>query len=225
MSQKSYWPTLRDQGRVDKAASVDFELDTQTGLISIAQSPMSPMAVDLAGAYMRKLISGTDLVSFDNLLSAIKATFGKSSGHTAARELWTEATNKKFKFLTDNDEVTTIELDFPEEWKSSRRDNGAREKAELTIRDFTAVYFYEGFLHDKDDSRREPKRALIRSIPPVYQERMSHLAISAGLYVATIAHDIISTARPDLCPDPCQEKLILSSHRAKVTSGTATSED
>lgn len=217
MSQKQYWPTIRAQGRVDLAGKVEMKFDPRSGQVSMEMSPLDPMATDLAGAYMRKLIAGTDLVSFGNLLNILKRSFGESIHYDEARHIWTQAENKKFTFLADGDRITTIKLDFPEEWtKGAFRDEGERREVQLSIADFATPYFYTGFLHDLDEGKDTPQRRLARSVPQTYLERMAHLAIAASLYVATIAHHIIGTGRSGLCPEDCQEASIMERNLASM---------
>lgn len=217
MSQKQYWPTIRAQGRVDLAGKVDMELDRRSGQVFMQRSALDPMATDLAGAYMRKLIAGTDLVSFGNLLNILKREFGASVHYDEARHIWTQAEEKRFQFLADGDRITTMKFDFPEDWtKGAPRDEGERREVRLSIADFATPYFYTGFLHDLDEGKDTPLRKLTRSVPQAYLERMAHLAIAASLYVAMIAHHIIGTGRPELCPEDCQEARIMERNLAAM---------
>lgn len=217
MSQKQYWPTIRAQGRVDLAGKVDMELDRRSGQVFMQRSALDPMATDLAGAYMRKLIAGTDLVSFGNLLNILKREFGASVHYDEARHIWTQAEEKRFQFLADGDRITTMKFDFPEDWtKGAPRDEGERREVRLSIADFATPYFYTGFLHDLDEGKDTPLRKLTRSVPQAYLERTAHLAIAASLYVAMIAHHIIGTGRPELCPEDCQEASIMERNLAAM---------
>lgn len=217
MSQKQYWPMIRAQGRVDLAGKAEIQFDPKSGEVFMQKSPLDPMATDLAGAYMRKLIAGTDLVSFGNLLNILKRTFGEGVHYNEARHIWTQAEEKKFQFLADGDRITTMKFDFPEDWtKGAPRDEGERREVQLSIADFATPYFYTGFLHDLDEGKDTPSRKLTRSVPQAYLERMAHLAIAASLYVAMIAHHIIGTGRPGLCPDCCQEAIIMERNLAAM---------
>lgn len=217
MSQKQYWPLIRAQGRVDLVGKAEMKLDTKSGQVFMHKSPLDPMATDLAGAYMRKLIAGTDLVSFGNLLNILKRTFGASVHYDEARHIWTQAEERKLEFLADGDRITTMKFNFPEDWtRGAPRDEGERREVRLSIADFATPYFYTGFLHDLDEGKDTPSRKLTRSVPKAYLERMAHLAIAASLYVSMIAHHIIGTGRPELCPEDCQEASIMERNLAAM---------
>ena len=222
MSQKEYWPALRDQSRVNVAGKVEVRVNPETGQVAMQRSPLDPMPTDLAGAYMRKLITGTDLVTFGSLINAARRKFGQNDHLDEAKSIWSQTEERTFDFLADGDKITTIKMEIPEGLRRTvRKDTGAREEVSLSIRDFTQVYFYDGFLHDQDDDKDSTLRRRIRSMAPVYQERMSHLAIAAGLYVALIAHAVIRTHRPDLCPTPCAEGRILDA----IADGNSRTDD
>lgn len=211
MSQKRYWPQLRAQGRVDLIGKAEFKIDRESGTVTMRQSPLDPLAVDLAGAYMRKLLTGTDLVSFGNLLNILKRTFGDDNYLKEARAIWRQTEERRFEFLATGNRITTMKLDFPPEWAEGRgRDEGERREVALSIADFATPYFYTGFLHDYDPSRDNETRKLARSVPPVLLEYFVHLAVAASLYISVIAHHAISIRRPDLCPDDCREAALMA---------------
>lgn len=221
MSQKPYWPQLRLQSRVDLVGKAEIKLDPDTGELFIEKSPLDPMATDLAGAYMRKLIAGTDLVSFGNLLNILKRTFPRDIHYDEARHIWAQAEERRFEFLADGDRITTMKFDFPEEWtKGQPRDEGERREIKLSIADFANPYFYTGFLHDLDEDKDNELRKLTRSVNPAMQERMAHLAIAASLYVAVIAHHIISIGRPELCSEKCGEAATMARNIASMEAAT-----
>lgn len=218
MSQKPYWQQMRAQARVDLIGKVQIKLNPDTGELFIENSPLDPMAIDLAGAYMRKLIAGTDLVSFGNLLNILKRKFPRDMHYDEARHIWTQAEQRRFEFLANGDRITTMKLDFPKEWtKGQPRDEGERREVKLSIADFATPYFYTGFLHDLDEDKDTGLRKLTRSLHPAMLERMAHIAIAASLYVAMIAHHIIATGRPDLCNERCEEAAIMARNIASMT--------
>lgn len=223
MSQKSYWPQLRAQARVDLAGKTVIEVNHDTGRVRMKESPLDPLATDLAGAYMRKLITGTEMVTFGNLLKILEREFGRDAHLNEARHVWRQAEDPQFNFLADGDRITSMKIDFPRSWTEGRpRDEGERREVKLSIADFAKPYFYTGFLHDYDEEADTPKRRLARSVPPVLREFLAQLAIAASLYISIIAHHIVSTNIPDLCPENCQEATIMTRNIANVTAAAGS---
>lgn len=213
LSQTSFWPEIRKLGRVDIFGKIEFTQPHGSAEAFVRQSRMDPMQAQLAGAYVRKYLTGADPISIDKVFASVeKGRVGPSEHLAEVRFQWEQVASKPFKFIAENGEVVVFVVEFPEDWTRVKSGiDGNRYPVTLTLRDFSTVFFYDGFLHAKDHRKDEGNRPLVRSIPQVLQTLMSHMAISGSLYAATILHWLISEAESSWCPRGCQERAIMQS--------------
>lgn len=217
LTQKPYWPELRELGNVSNYGRVRLRQLPGSAQLYMQQSQMDPMRADLAGAYMRKYITGADEISIDKVLAAAERSFGLVDGLAEAKLQWEQVASKPFNFLVEDGQVVRHVIDLPEGLTRVEEPPGENlEPVSLTIRDFSEVFFYDGFLHAQDYRKDSGNRPLVRSIPGILQTIMSHAAISASLYASLILHHLISEASPSWCPSDCRETPILRGHMASA---------
>lgn len=212
LSKKSFWPKLRQNGRVDLLSTMQFTVD-ETGTVYFRALPLSDEQESLAAAYFRKYISGGDQVYLGSVLEAV-CNLGLTGSHIPeARSQFSQVTDRKWPFrVKDGNSVGAIIANVPIVWGSDKNLRLAEcDEFYVSLKDVTEVTFNEGMLHAFAPGRNEEVRAVVRTISEPLRKAMSNIALAATVYITMILHGELMDARPEWsCDyDACPEKQIL----------------
>ncbi|WP_157063225.1 hypothetical protein [Luteipulveratus mongoliensis] len=227
MAGRSFWPDIREHGRVDRLATVSFRVVKATGMVEVTQSAITDRDADLLASHIRKFTSSQDPAYVLGVLRSAVRLGATGTGLREAESQWEQISAKRFPFLVADGASVGMRIPGLAQtiwWPGV----GARPLAGLGSEDVSPldcadVYFNEGLFHTFEQDRREDVRAVVRSIPPALRDNLARMALGVTIYCVTILHHVTTELSDDrTCGDECPEMQIL---KRLSPQGLSTSAD
>lgn len=219
MCNKPHWPTLRKHGNYPKIAQVTVTQDKRN--VHLSDHTLDPAYLDLAAAFMRKWIVGADGMTFERIRDQIPIGSVDPVVLGSMPEDWEEGMGKTYEFFMHEDRTVGVKL-FDDHGTArlltwSEPETKPTHSVELKLRDFADVYFYHGYLHDKQNRGPQSPRTIVATTPQWMRDRLAQVVVSGALAYSIMLHRAISIARPELCPPGCPEMAALE----KIKTGAS----
>lgn len=220
MCNKPYWPKLREQGNYPKISKVTVTQDK--GNLHLSDHSLDPAYLDLAAAFMRKWIVGADGMTFERIRDQIPTENVNPNVIGSMPEHWAKAMDKTYEFSMYEDRTVGVKL--VDDHGNARLLTWPGPETKLThsvglkLRDFADVYFYHGYLHDKEKRGPKSPRTIVSTTPLWMQDRLAQVVASGALAYSMMLHHAAAIAKPELCPPRCPEIAELE----KIRTGAST---
>lgn len=215
MCNKPHWPTLRRHGDYPKIAKMT--VTEHNGNLHLSGHPFGPAYLDLAAAFMRKWIVGADGMTFERIRGQIPTDTLAPNVLGSMSEDWEEGMGKTYEFLMH--EERTVGVKLVDEHGNARLLTWAEPGATptcsvpLKLRDFANVYFYHGYLHDKQNRGPRSPRTIVATTPQWMRDRLAQVVVSGALAYSIMLHRAAAIVKPELCPPGCPEMAELEKIR------------